>query len=226
MKYIIIILMLITVKSTAQIDSSRSDTHIFWNDDFPIEMIDFRDTISNQNYQIKCDSLGLCWGACVGLFSVLDEPKKKRKRGKLLEIVYFAPAFEINKSYRLNKDSTDYLTQLLIFDVYELTARKCRKDLQHFYDQMPYYGTKYMQFKTVEDKNIEIMKDIIGSIVNDVYIEKKEGAYNDWRNIISDLLTETIEFKTTNKDRFRFISNKPLSRDYQMAKTVMGAMKN
>lgn len=225
MKYIIIILTLITIKSTGQIDSSRSDTHIFWNDKFPIEMAEFRDTISNQNYQMKCDSIGLCWGACAELFSVLDEPKKKRKRGKLLEIIYFAPAFELNKSYRLNRDSTDYLTQLLIFDVYEITARKCRKDLQYLYEQIPYYGTKYLQFKTVEDKHIEIMKGIIGSITRDVYIDKKEGAYNDWRNTISDLLAETIEFKTTNEDRYRFILNKPLNKNYQIAKTVMGSMK-
>jgi len=37
---------------------------------------------------------------------------------------------------------------------------------------------------------------------------------------IDDLLKQKVKYKTTNKDRIRFITNKPLSKDYQMAKYV------
>lgn len=183
-------------------------------------MSNFEDTVSIESYRIKCDSINLCWGACAGLWTIIDEPKKKRKRGKLIEKAYFAPAFETGKSYRFNSDTIDYLTQLLIFDVFEVSARKCRQDIEYYYTEMPYYGTKLLMFKKVEDKNKEILRGLIGSITNDIYVEKKENGYAEWRKTIDDLLKETEKYKTTNKDRMRFIKDKPLSDDYQMAEYV------
>lgn len=213
-------LILLSGSIFGQIDSMRSSTHIFWNAEYQIQMSNFEDTISIQTYRKKCDSISLCWGACVGLWTIIDEPKKKRNRGKLIEKAYFAPAFETAKSYRFNSDSIGYLTQVLIFDVYELTARKCRLDIEHYYNEMPYYGTKLIMFKKVESKNKEVLKGLVGSITNDIYIEKKDNAYIDWRTTIDDLLRETEKYATTNKDRIRFVTNEPLSKEYQMAKYV------
>ena len=221
MKYkIVAILILVSQCSFGQIDSMRTSTHIFWNENKQIEMSSFEDTISTESFRNKCDSINLCWGACVGLWTIIDEPKKKRKRGKLIEKAYFVPAFETAKSYRFNNNLNDYLTQLLIFDVYELTARKCRKDMEYYYNEMPYYGTKLIMFKKVQNKNKEVLKDIVGSITNDIYVLKKENAYIEWRKTIDDLLKETEKFKTTNIDRIRFITDEPISEDYQMAKFV------
>jgi hypothetical protein len=183
-------------------------------------MSSFQDSISTENYRKKCNSINLCWGACVGLWTIIDEPIKKRKRGKLIEQAYFVPAFEIAKSYRFNNDTIDYLAQLLIFDVYELAARKCRKDMESYFTEMPFYGTKLIIFKKVENTNKEFLNGIVGSITNDIYVNKKANAYNEWRTTINELLKETEQYKTSNSDRIRFINNKPLSKDYQMAKFV------
>lgn len=221
MKYrIITILLIVSQYSFGQLDSLRTSTHIFWSDHSPLEISNFEDTISSETFRNKCDSTNLCWGACVGLWTIIDEPKKKRKRGKLIEKAYFVPAFETAKSYRLNNDSLGYLTQLLIFDAYELAARKCRKDMEYYFNEMPYYGTKLLMFQKVEDINKEALRSFVGAITHDIYVEKKEDAYASWRNTIDDLLKETEEYKTTNSDRIRFITNKPLSKHNQMAKYV------
>jgi len=64
--------------SKAEVDSIISSTHVFWCEDKLIQISDFTNTIGNKRSQLHCDSLGLCWSACIGLFSVLDEPKKKK----------------------------------------------------------------------------------------------------------------------------------------------------
>jgi hypothetical protein len=215
-----IILTFVLQISFGQIDSCRTATHIFWNNISKIEMSCFKDTISIEDNRKKCDSINLCWGACVGLWTIIDEPKKKQKRGKLIEKAYFVPAFEVAKSYRFNTDTLDYLAQLLIFDVYELAARKCRKDMELHFQKMPFYGTKLIIFKKVENSNKQFLNDIVGSITNDIYVKKKTNAYTEWRKTIDDLLNETDEYRTSNVDRIRFIKNEPLSKDYQMAKYV------
>lgn len=215
-----IILLFFAGQVSAQIDSISSSTHIFWNEEYPILMSHFIDTSNVEANINNCDSLQLCWGACIGLWAIIDEPKKKRKRGKLIEQEYFVPAFELAKSYRLNNDTIDYFTQLLIFDVHELIARKCRKDVEYFFNEMPYYGTKLLMFKKVENENTETLKGIVSSITNDIYVEKKENAYEEWRNTISDLLDESMKYKTTSTDRIRFIKNKPILKGYQMAEKV------
>jgi hypothetical protein len=209
--------------SHAQTDSIITDEHIFWSNIYRPQPSDFQaDTVSEEYYN-KCDEYNLCWGAAIGIFSILDEPKKRRKRGKLLEKVYFAPAFCKSQSYALNNDSLGYASQLLVFDLYELTARKNRKDLQAVYEMIPAYGTKYIRFKTIEARNNDVLKQLIGQFVHEVYIEKTDGAYEKWRKLIDDLLTETSEYATTSEDRLRFIKNAPLDEDYQMAETVIGA---
>ena len=227
MKYLITItFIIISLPGHSQTDSIQSFSHIFWSADNTVRMGDFQDTIGNQNYKTNCDSLDLCWGASIGLFSVLDEPKRKSKRGKLFEKIYFAPAFEKASSYRLNDDTLGYLKQVIVFDMYELTARKCRKDLQYLYEQMPFYGTLYINFKTVEARNKKILEQLISTYTNEVYVQNIEDAYERWRKLIDKLLSETIEYQTTNMDRIRFILDRPLNKDYQMAKTVMGSMSN
>ncbi len=219
MKLVLLSLLLFPLLISGQIDSTKSSTHIFWNAEYPIEMKHFQDTIGNESFRNKCDSIGLCWGAFVGLFTIIDEPKKKKKRGELLEKAYFAPAFEIARSYRFNNDSSDFLTQLLVFDVYELAARKCRQDLEKLFIQMPYYGTKIIMFKEIEVANKKLVQEIVWSITNDIYILKKENAYKEWRKTTDDLLKETEQYKTTNEDRARFILDSPILKNYQMAKT-------
>jgi len=78
--------------------------------------------------------------------------RKKNKHGVLLEKVYFALAFELATSTRFDDDYLDYLTQVLIFDVYELAARKCITDLEAKFQEVPNYGSKFIFFKIIEKK--------------------------------------------------------------------------
>ena len=206
---------------TAQVDSIRTLTHAFWSAEDTIQMVDFRKTTADRRFIERCDSLSLCWGACVGLWTVIDEPKKKRKRGKLLERTYFTPAFEFAESFQLADDSLGYLTQLLIFDAYELGARRCRMDIEQYYNQMPYYGTISIVFKKVEAENMIMVQGMINNIIQAVYVDRDENAYPSWRNTIDELLADTEGYSTSDQDRLRFITLEPLSDDYRKAKTVI-----
>jgi hypothetical protein len=223
MKNILIILIFLSFvgKLFAQPDSIQTDTHIFWSEDYQIQMSDFHATES-QKYEKYCDSIDLCWSAYVGLFTVLDEPKRKKDRGNLFERVYFAPAFEKAPSFRLNNDSLGYLKQVLIFDMYELAARRCRRDMHLRFGENPTYGTKYIFFKNVENRNREQLSEMVDDLVRDVYIKNIPGAYESWRIKIDDFLEKNKAYKTKQSDRLRFITNAPLSKRYRKAKTVMG----
>ena len=68
--------------------------------------------------------------ASVGIWSILDVPKKKKDRGKKLEKVYFAPAFSKTGSAAISNDTMQIAIQAIYFDICEFAARLARKELK------------------------------------------------------------------------------------------------
>lgn len=68
-------------------------THILWQPNTKITRDCYQGQPTSQVDKMM-DEYGFTAAASVGLWSVLDIPKKKKDRYKKLEKVYFAPAFE------------------------------------------------------------------------------------------------------------------------------------
>ncbi|WP_439185805.1 hypothetical protein [Carboxylicivirga taeanensis] len=203
--------------------ATESQTHIFWQADRKLSEDDFQyDGTQDEKIVNYCDEFDLYTVASVGLFAVLDVPKKKRKRGELLEKVYFAPAFDKTTSFILSHDTLGVEKQEVIFDIFELSARTARQQLHHLQDSISGYGIISMMFKSIEAKAIEMRTTLVDSYTQDVYINKSVGAYNEWRIKIDKLLLDTKEYATKPEDCFRFIKKEPIDDRYIIAKTVVG----
>lgn len=203
----------------------ESKTHIFWQESRKLNKNDFQgDGSSNARSRMHCDSLNLCTVASVGVYSVLDIPKKEKDRGRLLEKAYFVPMFEKATSYSIPPtDSIDIMNQQIVFDIYELSARMSRKKLKEFLDLMPNaYGGASIMFKTIDDDASEYRKKMVGKFTRETYILQKDSAYHTWRVHIDNALKETEQFKTSDDDRLRAITKKPIDKAYIMPNTIMG----
>lgn len=186
----------VTIGQAEQI-LTESHRHIFWQPDRILTEKDYQgDGAQNPKFVKYCEELDLCVYASTGVFAVLDIPKKKRKRGELIEKAYFAPAFEKSTSFILKLDSTGMAKQKLVFDIFEVSARFARQQLQHLQDSVGGYGIISMMFKSIEARAIEMRTTLIDSYTMDVYIDKKVGAFEIWREEVDKLMAETKEFVT------------------------------
>ena len=202
---------------------TESQTHIFWQPDRILTEKDFQgDGTKNPKFVKYCDEFDLCVMASTGVFAVLDIPKKKRKRGELIEKAYFAPAFEKSSSFILRLDSTGIAKQKVVFDIYEISARFARQQLKKLHDTVGAYGIISIMFKSVEARAIEMRKSLVDSYTKDAYIDKKPGAYEKWRTRVDKLLADSEEYSTKPEDCYRFVKNAPIDENYEMAKTVVG----
>jgi len=204
---------------------TESATHIFWQQQQPLEAKDYQGNVNASPETVfYCDSLDMCTLAYVGLFSVLDVPKKKRDRGKKLEKVYFAPAFEKGPSCTIPNDSLGLAYQQLIFDVYESAARMARKKLKNIEDSLGVgnYGTRYLFYKTVEADVASFRDRVVKGITQDLYIKKREGAYQEWLDIINKSLDLLKDFATKPEDCYRFVKGSPIEEGYIKSETVAG----
>lgn len=212
----------ISIGQTEQI-ITESERHIFWQPERVLTEKDFQgDGTQNPKFVKYCEELELCVQASTGVFAVLDIPKKKSKRGKLIEKVYFAPAFEKSISFILKPDSTGIAKQKIIFDIFEFSARLARQQLQHLQDSIGGYGIISLMFKTIEARAIDIRTSLVDTYTKDVYIDKKIGAFELWREKVDKLLADSKEFATKAEDCYRFVKNAPIDKNYEMAKTVIG----
>lgn len=212
----------ISIGQTAQI-LTESQRHIFWQPERVLTEKDFQGNGTQNPKLVKyCEELDLCVLASTGVFAVLDIPKKKRKRGELIEKAYFAPAFEKSTSYILKLDSIGIAKQKVVFDIFEVSARFARQQLQQLQDSVGGYGIISLMFKSVEARAIEMRTSLVDSYTKDVYIDKKAGAFELWREKVDKLLADSKKFATKPEDCYRFVKNAPIDENYEMAKTVIG----
>lgn len=204
---------------------TESETHIFWQSGKKLNRTDFQgDATKIPNAEKYCDKVGLCTVASLGVFTVLDIPKRKKQRGILREKIYIAPAFEISTSYIVQNDSSGIEKQQVVFDMYELSARYMRKELSSMVNKMDAYGNLSLWLKTIEDKAQELRTRMVDAYTKDVYIDNRPGAYLEWKEKLDSTLKDLEEFATKPEDCYRFVIKKPLDKNYEMAKTVVGKL--
>lgn len=201
---------------------TESQRHIFWQAERVLTEKDFQGNgTENPKLVQYCEELDLCVLASTGVFAALDIPKKKRKRGELIEKAYFAPAFEKSTSYIIKLDSTGIAKQKVVFDIFELSARFARQQLRQLQDSIGEYGIISLMFKSVEARAIEMRTSLIDLYTKDIYIDKKTGAFELWREKVDKMLADSKEFATKPEDCYRFVKNAPIDKNYKMAKTII-----
>ncbi|MEN8250687.1 MAG: hypothetical protein ABFS32_17270 [Bacteroidota bacterium] len=208
-------------------NGTETATHIFWEGERFLFPEDYEGEYPPTDPALNsfCEEYGMHTMGYFGLFSVLDIPKRKKFRSKLLEKVYFAPAFDKEMSFSREGDSLGILYQQLIFDIYELSARKARSLLNFKISQTDStYGIQRYFYKTIEADVLELNKAAIDACMFDIYLGNVEHAYTSWRHQIDSMLNVFSDYKTTNEERLRFITNKPVDERYKKAESVVGPM--
>ncbi|SBV95642.1 hypothetical protein [uncultured Dysgonomonas sp.] len=223
-KYTLILFSILTspLLTTAQTLKTESDTHIFWQPNRKLTVADFKgECCTEERLRDLCKEKNMCTMAYTGFFSILDIPKKKKDRGKLIEKAYFAPAFEKNTSYMVFKNDTLGIEkQQIVFDIYELAARKVRKDLDDVYKTTNAYGTIHLMYGKVKDSIDKYRTTLVELFVKDTYLDNREGAYKEWREKIDEELDKLRAYATTPEDCYRFVLNKPMNEQYVMAEVI------
>lgn len=171
------------------------------------------------------DKYGLQATASVGIWSILDTPKKKADRHRKFERVYFAPAFEFSTSCTRTTDTLEIAKQNLYLDICEIAARWARRTLSSIQDSTKATGTLTIMYMTVKDEMHEKRKEMYRSYFKDVFLDKKPGAFEEWKRFYSKLLDETKQWATTPEECYRLMTRVPIEKGYIEAPTVMGSFK-
>jgi hypothetical protein len=203
---------------------TRDSAHIFWQPGLRLTHLDYQGKETKQVSDIM-DKYGLQATASVGIWSILDTPKKKADRYRKFEKVYFAPAFEISTSSTRTTDSLEIAKQNLYLDICEIAARWARRTLKSIQDSTKATGTLTIMYMTVKDEMHEKRLAMFNSYFKDVYDDKKPGAFEEWRNFYSKLLEDTKQWATTPEECYRLMTRKPIEKGYIEAPIVIGSFK-
>ncbi|MBV4360243.1 hypothetical protein [Pinibacter aurantiacus] len=220
------LLFLLTFATSVHAQSNfvtRDSAHIFWQPGTTLSLSDFKGD-STSKYKVAYFHSDMKAMAYIGIWSILDVPKKKKDRGKKQEKVYIAPAFDIKASYALTSDNTQIAKQQIYFDIAEVWARWARQQFKSYQDTIPGYGIVFSMYSTViRDMKAQQAK-MNDEYTKEIFVDKSPDAFAKWRKMIDDKLEETKAWATTPQDCFRFISDKPVDEDYEQSPTVMGAI--
>ena len=219
-----------TITSNAQTEyPTESENDLFWQPNVQISFSHFQekaDTACIKYYE----KYGLQMSSNIGFRGVVDIPKSHlsrniRKRTGF-DKSYLAPVFCKNCSCILSENTLELKVHQLLFDVAEMCARGARRELFERQSEMNINNVNTMFFTTVKNSWEEKMRGTFGSILQDVLIQKKEGSFAEWRQLIDELLEKNEHFATQPKEIYRFILGKPIEKDYVMAETIMGDLRN
>lgn len=216
-----IIIVICTISNTLNAQTkylTEDEDNIYWQ---PNTQINFSD------YQSKSDTscikynekYGLQMSSSIGFRGVVDVPKRK---GKKYDKFYLAPVFCKNCSCILSEDSLGLKVDQLLFDMAEVCARNAREELLQLHKEMNSDNTYTMFFTSIRNKWDEKMRSFFGTVIREVLIEKKDGAYFGWRQIVDEALQQTESYATRPEDCYRFVLGKPIEKDYKMAESIVG----
>jgi hypothetical protein len=220
------LLFFLTLATTVHAQSNfatRDSAHIFWQPGTILMLSDFKgDSAVKLKDEPRNPDVKIM--AHIAIWSILDVPKKKKDRGKKLEKVYIAPAFDIKGSYALTSDAAQASKQQIYFDIAEVWARWARQQFKSYQETIPGYGIVFSMYSTViRDMKAQQTK-MSDDYTKEVFVDKAPDAFGRWRKMIDDKLEETKALATTPQECFRFISDKPVDEDYEQSPTVMSAM--
>jgi len=204
---------------------TRDSIHIFWQPNLKITYSDYKGKTKPkvlemmQKYQFSAS-------ASVGIWSILDIPKKKKDRYKKFEKVYFAPAFERTTSSALSNDTLQIEMQNIYLDICEVWARWARKELKILQDTTKATGTLTIFYLTVVQNMNNHKLEMYSDIFKDVFIDKNVGAFAKWRADINKRLEDTKQWATTPEECYRLMTNRPIEEGYIPAPKLLGPMTN
>lgn len=207
---------------------TETETHIFWQADRRLTFADFQmNEIKDSAIQGYVDKFGMRGEASTGLWHVVDIPMKKYKKECPMDVFHVVPAFQKDGSFIIDNDSLGYWHGQLMFDLRELEARLIRRELSHIKAQVE--GEKIDNFYSMFAMSAvaygdDVYHKILNSCINSLYIEKKEGSFEECRFIIDSTLNSLQEFATTPEDCHRFATLKPIDKRYEKAKQIMGPL--
>jgi hypothetical protein len=201
---------------------TRDSAHIFWQPGTLLTLSDFKGGSTGKHKTIRNADLKAM--AYVAIWSILDVPKKKKDRGKKLEKVYIAPAFDIKASFALTSDNTQIAKQQIYFDIAEIWARWARQQFKSYQDTIPGYGIIFSMYSTVIRDMKAQQSKMNDDYTKEVFVDKTPDAFTRWRKMIDEKLEATKAWSTTPQECFRFISDKPIDEDYEQSPTVMSAI--
>jgi hypothetical protein len=190
-----------------------------WTKETKLVYADFRGEPTEKFKKLNREA-GLQASAQVALRSVLDVPKKKRDRGRLLEKVYVAPFFIKTTSVTMTKDEKELDKQRLYFDMGEVYARMMRREIEHIQDSTKAYGTIWIMYASIKDYYCSEFGRMFNDYTYEVFVEKKEGAFEEWRALIDKGLSDTDKYATTKVDCHRLLTNLPIDPDYEQSEKV------
>lgn len=194
---------------------TESENDLFWQPNLQISFSHFQeksDTACIKYYE----KYGFRMSSNIGFRGIVDIPqshmsKNVRKR-KGFDKSYLVPVFCKNCSCILSEDTSELIVHQLLFDVAEMCARSARKELSEIQKEMKINNVNTMYFTTVKKKWEEKMRGVFGSILQDVLVQKKDGAYAEWRQLIDELLEKNELFATQPEDIYRFIHGQPVKK--------------
>ncbi|MEO7991518.1 MAG: hypothetical protein ABI663_18340 [Chryseolinea sp.] len=214
------LLSFIYVTASGQTSKTEDQNLKGWTKETKIVYADFKGKPTDQLRRLNKE-VGLQASAQVGLKSVLDVPKKKRDRGRLLEKVYVAPFFIKTTSVTMTKDEKELDKQRLYFDMGEVYARMMRREIEHIQDSAKSYGTIWIMYSSIKDYYCSEFGRMFNDYTYEIFVEKKEGAYEKWRELIDKGLSETDKYATKKEDCHRLLTNLPIDLEYEQSEKVL-----
>lgn len=203
---------------------TECDSFLYWQPNVRLKLEDYKGDTTTSGMNL-CRKYNIHNIANVQICSILDEPKQKRKRGKLLEKVYFAPKFCKYCSFSIKNDSLEILHDQIYFDIAEFCSRTARKKLDSLRLLMPGYGTYWLLYTTVKQDIEDLNQKMCGAYGYQLLVKKDTSAYQSWREMLDIGLTRTKNYATKPEECYRLLSDAPIDGEYQQAETIAGPMK-
>ena len=192
---------------------TRDSTHIFWQPGLKIGLEDYRGDTTHQvmNLMRKYDFRA---SASIGVWSVMDIPKKPKQRKRKPEKIYIAPAFERTTSFALTDDPMELEIQNTYLDICEIWARWARERLDFISDSSGAPGMLITMFPKVMREAEEKRMEMNSRYSREVIIDKKPSALAGWRDLIKKSFEETNRWATRPEECYRLLIGRPLLRGY------------
>jgi len=216
--------LLILFAFSANVTAQSRATDIFWSPDRQIHFSDYQSEL-NDGCLWYMETFATQTFANIDFRWVVDVPRRWRGRnaGKI-DRGYVVPVFCRECSCILSKDSLSLKVDHLLFDVVEAFARNIRRDLNAFQREMNIRNPNSMFFISVKSREADEMRRFAMQILRDIFVDKIEDAYENWRKVVNKSLEQSITLATTDEDRRRFITGKPIE-GYIEARTIVGDLR-
>lgn len=214
------IFIIISANSFAQHLKTEDPNLKGWTKETKIVYADFKGKPTEKLKRLSKEA-GLQASAQVGLKSILDVPKKKRDRGRLLERVYVAPFFIKTASVAMTRDEKELDKQRIYFDMGELHARMMRKEIEHIQDSSKTYGTLWTLYATIKDHYCIAFGKMFNDYTYEMFVEKKAGTFEKWRGLIDQQLAALEKYATKPEDCHRLLTGLPIDPEYEQSEKVI-----